>query len=280
MNSLSEMPLVSIVTPSYNSGDFIEETLRSVEQQDYPRIEHIILDSGSVDGTPGILARHPGIRLIIPAPQGLSAKVNHGFSIAQGEILAWLNADDFYLPGAVSKAVDALKRHPEAAVVYCSFLQVDEHSVEIGREHSRQASWRDMLVRNYVPVESAFVRREALEQVGPIDMRYPLVQDWDLWLRISKQFPILHVDEWWSAFRVRQGQRSDLYKYDFWVQARQMTKEHGAPFLPLLRCYWGAKLGRAGRMLRKGEFGQLRAKLGEYVKSFSRHQAICKKSEY
>jgi glycosyltransferase involved in cell wall biosynthesis len=273
-------PLVSIVTPSLNCGAFIEETLRSVEQQDYPHVEHIVLDSGSTDETLAILARHPSVRVVTEAPQGLSAKVNHGFSIARGEIVGWINADDFYLPGAISKAVYALTRHPEVALVYCNFLQVDERSVEIGRERTRQASWREMLAHIYVPVESAFIRREALEQVGPLNTRYPLVQDWDLFLRISKQFPILYVDEWWSAFRVREGQRSSLYQYDFWIQAREMTKEHGAEFFPLFVDYWGTKLGRAGRMILNGGFREVGSKLAKNIQSLARHQSTRNRSDY
>ena len=160
-------PLVSIVTPSFNCGAFIEETLRSVEQQDYPHIEHIVLDSGSTDETLAILARYPSVRVVTAAPQGVSAKVNHGFSIARGEIVAWINADDFYLPGAISKAVDALKRNPGAAVVYCNFLQVDEHSVEIDRERTKQASWQEMLARGYIPVETRSSGARRWSRWGP-----------------------------------------------------------------------------------------------------------------
>lgn len=273
-------PLVSIVTPSLNCGAFIEETLRSVEQQDYPHVEHIVLDSGSTDETLSVLSRYPSVRVVTSAPQGLSAKVNHGFSMARGEIVGWINSDDFYLPGAISKAVDALTRHPEAALVYCNFLQVDERSVEIGRERTRQASWEEMLARIYIPVESAFIRREALERVGPLNTRYPLVQDWDLFLRISKEFPVLYVDDFWSAFRVRDGQRSSLYQYDFWIQAREMTKEHGAGFLPLFVDYWGTKLRRAGRMMRNGQFGLLSSKLGKNMLSIARHQSTRNRSDY
>lgn len=280
MNPLPETPLVSVLTPSYNTGAFIEETLRSVEQQDYPRIEHIVLDSGSTDGTLDILARHPSVRLVAGAPQGLSAKINHGISIARGEIVAWMNADDFYLPGAIGKAVAALKRNPQAALVYCNFLRVDERGVEMDREPTRQVGWREMLVRDYVPLEGAFVRREALSQVGPVDTRYPLVQDWELWLQISKKFPIHYVDDWWSAARVRSGQRSELYKLDFWLQARRMTREHGGSFLPLFCDYWGTKLGRAGRMLRKGDFRWLQFKLRKYVESFGRYLENRQRTEY
>jgi glycosyltransferase involved in cell wall biosynthesis len=262
------------VTPSYNTGRFIEETLRSVQEQDYPRIEHIVLDSGSTDETPSILARYPAVR-VISHPGGVSEKVNHGFSLAAGEILAWINADDFYLPGAVSKAVAALQEHPEAALVYCNYLHVDEESVEIDRERSKQAGFRELIEeRNYVPHQTAFFRREAREKVGDVDVRYPLVQDWDLWIRISKEFPILHVDDWWAAFRVSRGQRSDVHKYAFWSQGRKMTREHGARFFsPLFWDYWRGKVSRAGRMLVRGEFRRFGSKLRDFVRGFGRSRA-------
>jgi glycosyltransferase involved in cell wall biosynthesis len=267
-------PLVSIVTPSYNTGRFIEETLRSVQEQDYPLVEHIVLDSGSSDETPEILARFPSVRLISPAPAGLSEKVNYAFSIARGDIVAWINADDYYLPGAISKAVQALKSNPDAALVYCNFLAVDEHSVEIDRMRSKQATLRELLeVRNYVPHQSAFIRREALERVGPVDTRYPLVQDWDLWIRISREFPILYVDDWWAAFRIRRGQRSDTYKYAFWIQGRKMTREHGARFFsPLFWAFWGGKFSRAGLMLLRRQFSLFKSKLRDFVVGFARRE--------
>jgi len=272
MKPLSETPLVSIVTPSYNTGRFIEETLRSVNEQGYPRVEHIVLDSGSTDETPEILARFPSVRLIAPAPGGLTDKINHGFSIAQGEIVACLNADDYYLPGAIAKAVEALKRNPEAALVYCNFLHVDEHSVEIERMRSKQASFQQLLEeRNYVPHQTAFIRREALERVGPLDARYPLVSDWNLWIRIGREFPILYVDDWWGAFRIRQGQLSDIHKYAFWIQGRKMTREHGARFFsPLFWAYWRGKFSRAWLMLRRRQFSVFNSKMRDFFVGFGR----------
>ncbi len=270
MTPLPETPLVTIVTPSYNTGQFIEETLRSVRDQDYPLVEHVVLDSGSTDETRDILARFPSVRLIAPAPGGLSEKVNYGFSIARGDIVGWINADDYYLPGAIAKAVEAFKQHPDAALVYCNFLHVDEYSVEIDRTRSKQAGFRQLLEElNYVPHQTAFVRREALERVGPISTRYPLVSDWDLWIRISRQFPIHYVDDWWGAFRIREGQRSDVQKYAFWIQGRQMTKEHGARyFSPLFRTYWSGKLARAGFLLRKRQFNAFNSKLRDFFVGF------------
>jgi glycosyltransferase involved in cell wall biosynthesis len=261
-----------VVTPSYNTGRFIEETLRSVQEQDYPRVEHIVLDSGSTDETPEILARFPSVRLIRPAPGGVSEKVNHGFEIAQGEIIAWINADDYYLPGAISKAVAALRDRPEAALVYCNYLHVDEDSVEVERERSKQAGLRELLEeRNWVPHQTAFMRREALDQVGAVNTRYPLVQDWDLWIRIAKEFPIVWVDDWWAAFRVSRGQRSDVHKYAFWSQGRRMTREHGARFFtPLFRDYWRGKVTRAARLLLRGDLRTFRTKLADFARGFGR----------
>lgn len=273
-------PLVSIVTPSFNTGAFIEATIQSVEQQDYPCIEHIVLDSGSTDGTLEILARHPAVRLITQAPQGVSAKMNLGFSLARGDIICWLNADDYHFPGAVTKAVEALKSHPEAGMVYCNLLQVDEHGVEIHRERMKQASFRDMLHRNYASLETAFVRREAVERVGPVDTRYPLAQDWEWLIRIAKLYPILWVDDWWGANRVQPGQRSQLYMSDVWPQVRKMTREHGGPFLPLFWSYWGVKLPRAVAMMRAGQFTRLAAKVRTHITSFGRRSKTRNRTEY
>jgi len=255
MRPLPETPLVTIVTPSYNTGRFIEATLMSVRDQDYPRIEHIVLDSGSTDQTPEILARFPSIRLISPAPATLTGKINHAFTIAQGDIVGWLCADDCYLPGAITRAVEALKKNPEAGMAYCNFLQMDADGVELKRWRSKQASFRKLLNdQNYVPTEGAFIRREALERVGPVDTRYTLVQDWDLWIRISKFFPIKYVDDWWAAFRVHTGQRSSRYQYEFWFEGRRMTRGNGAPFFsPLFFKYWSRKIFNAAALVCTGQ---------------------------
>lgn len=272
MKPLPAIPSVSIVTPSYNTGRFIEETLRSVQAQGYPLVEHIVLDSGSTDETPEILARFPGVRLIAPAPGGVTEKVNHAFSIAQGDIVGWLCADDYYLPGAIAKAVEALRSHPDVALVYCNDLLVDEHSVEIRKVRSKQVGFPELMDQwNLVPQHTAFMRREALERVGPVDGRYTLVSDWDLCIRISKQFPILYVDDWWAAFRIRQGQLSDVHKYAAWMQARKMTREHGARFFsPLFWAFWRGKFSRAGQMLRRRQFGVFNSKLRDFLLGFGR----------
>lgn len=267
MTPLPENPLVSIVTPSFNTGRFIEETLRSVRDQDYPLIEHIVLDSGSTDNTPEVLTRFPSVRLIRPAPQGLNEKVNYGFSIVQGDIVGYLCADDYYLPGAIAKAVEALKRNPDVALAYSNNLRVDVHGVELSRTRGRQTNFQTLLEDlDNIPQQTVFIRREALDFVGPIDNRYPLVGDLDLFLRLSKQFPILHVDDWWGAFRIHSGQLSSAYRYEWWRQARKMSREHGARFFsPLLWHFWGGKFSRAASMLLQGQFRVFTSKFRDFV---------------
>src|SRR5437899_1906048 len=130
---MEQEPLVSIVTPSFNTARFIERTIESVLSQDYPRIEYIVMDGGSTDGTLDILQRYRGRLQYVSAPDGGAVDaINRGFARSGGSILAWLNADDEYLPGAVRQGVRALAEHPGAAVVYGDGAWVDEEGREIG----------------------------------------------------------------------------------------------------------------------------------------------------
>lgn len=231
MTPLPQTPLVSIVTPSFNTGRYIAETLRSVQANDYPHLEHIVLDSGSTDETLEVLAQFPTVTVIRDAPAGVCEKVNLGFSMARGQVVAWLCADDYYLPGAIGKAIDALKANPDAALVYCNEVRVDERSVEICRIRSQQAGHRQLVhEQDYLPHPTVFIRREALDAVGLLNVGFPHVCDWDLWIRISRRFALLYVDDWWAAVRKRRGQLSDSHRFTAWLEGRLMARTHGAPF--------------------------------------------------
>jgi glycosyltransferase involved in cell wall biosynthesis len=260
---LPDLPLVTIVTPSYNTGQFIAETLRSVRDQAYPRVEHIVLDSGSTDETLEILKQFPNVTLITNAPASMCDKVNLGFSLARGDVVAWLCADDYYCPGAIEKAVDALKQNPDTALVYCNDLRVDEQSVEIRRAPSRQTRHRELVQeQNYLPHPTVFMRREALAAAGTVDGRFPLVCDWDLWIRISRRFVIRYVDDWWAAYRERAGQLNQTYWYSAWTQGRKMTRMHGAGFFrPYSLSAWYRKLSRAAGIIHAGARRAIHARL-------------------
>ena len=121
------LPLVTVVTPSYNQARFIRETIESVLKQDYPRIEYLVIDGGSTDESVSILREYSDhLRWVSEPDRGQAHAINKGWRQARGCILAYLNADDLYMPGAVAQAVAALVAHPEAAAVYGEGYHVDK----------------------------------------------------------------------------------------------------------------------------------------------------------
>src|SRR5712675_288459 len=115
----SGRPLVSIVTPTFNQADFLRDTLDSVLAQDYPNIEYLVIDDGSTDATPAILGEYTGrVEWESQANMGQTPTINKGWERSNGDIITWLNSDDTFLPGAVSKAVSYLEAHPDVGIIF------------------------------------------------------------------------------------------------------------------------------------------------------------------
>jgi glycosyltransferase involved in cell wall biosynthesis len=180
-------PLVTIVTPSYNMARYLPETIASVLSQDYPRIEYIVVDGVSTDETPELLESYGSrLRSITGKDSGPSEAIHRGFSQANGEILAWINADDTYLPGAVRTGVDFLRAHPEIDVVYGEGYWIDENGVRIDRYPTLPFDQR-MLERDcFICQPASFFRASAYRRSG-LDPDLGLSFDYDLWIRMAKQ---------------------------------------------------------------------------------------------
>src|SRR5208337_1473500 len=116
--SLMTLPSLSVITPCYNAAGFIEDALLSVHRQAEVAVEHIVTDGASTDGTVEVLKRHPGVRWISERDSGQSDAINKGFLLAAGELVGWLNADDYYLPGGLQAIARAAQEHPEADIIY------------------------------------------------------------------------------------------------------------------------------------------------------------------
>jgi len=236
---LSELPLVSIVTPSFNQAKYLEQTILSVLEQDYPHLEYIIVDGGSTDGSQEIIQRYSA-RLawwVSEPDQGQTDAINKGFNRAQGEIYAWLNSDDTYLPGAVLEAVEYLRTHPEAGMVYGDANLTDEKGEIIGRFPTRQTDFH-RLRRGYVhiPQQSAFFRASLWKQVEPLDTSIYFAMDYDLWVRISRLAPLKYHPRNWANFRLHSSGKTTVSDERCWPEmVRIHLRDGGRRFswLPL-----------------------------------------------
>jgi glycosyltransferase involved in cell wall biosynthesis len=208
---VSQHPLVSILTPSYNQGRFLEQTIQSVLSQDYPNLEYLIVDGGSTDGSVEIIQRYAN-RLswwVSEPDQGQTDALNKGFAHATGEIFAWINSDDTYLPAAVSAAVSCLQVHPEAALVYADAYLVDEAGRIIGRFPSRQTNFNKLLRGSvHIPQQTAFFRADAWKQVEPLDSSFHFAMDYDLWVRLARMAPLVYTKGYWANFRLHGAGKS------------------------------------------------------------------------
>ena len=206
---MNPQPLVSIVTPSLNQGPYIEQTIRSVLEQDYPHIEYIVVDGGSTDGTLDILEKYNGRLFYSSEPDaGQADAINKGWRRSKGDILAYLNSDDTYCPGAVRKAVEGFRLHPEAGIVYGDCYGTDPEGRIIRRLRLREVDLPDLLCFTILHQPAVFIRRAVTDRVGLLDTRLEGLMDHDLWIRSAFRFPFHHVPEFLACGREHPGSKN------------------------------------------------------------------------
>ncbi len=203
LSPLSPQPLVSIVTPSYNQAAYLETTIRSVLEQDYPSVEYYVMDGGSSDGSVDIIRKYAD-RLsgwVSEKDRGQGDAINKGLSRAHGEIVAWLNSDDYYLPKAISSAVRAFAQNPDASFVYGDMLAVDQSGQTLNVLRYGQYSLENLLCFQIIGQPAVFFRREVFEQAGGLDIHFHYMLDHLLWIRMARESKIVYVPQTWAAAR-------------------------------------------------------------------------------
>jgi glycosyltransferase involved in cell wall biosynthesis len=220
-------PLVTIVTPSFNQARYLEQTIRSVLDQDYPNIEYLIVDGGSTDGSVDIIRRYAS-RLawwVSEKDSGQSDAVNKGLQRATGDVIGWLNSDDLYQPGAVRAAVETLQNHPEAGAVYGDALAIDEAGKTFNRMRARQYDLVNLLAFNIICQPAAFIRRPVLQRVGQLNKDYHLLMDVLMWIEIARISPLVYVPQVWAAARYHQQAKNRTFGAAYGREARVLIDD-------------------------------------------------------
>ncbi len=257
------IPTISVITPSLNSGAFLEDALLSVALQDGIPVEHIVQDSLSSDNTLAILRRYHEVRWQWESDCGQSDAINRGFLRARGDLVGWLNADDYYLPGGLKAIAQAAAAHPEADVFHgdCVFVNGEGSIARSKVEHDFD---RDILFYFgcYIPSTATFFRRRVIEQGHLLDCDYRVCMDFEYFVRLaSAGFKFHYVPQFIAAFRwhdsnisLQETERRAFERRE--VQRRFGTRERSEMQMEMLRQGYRAK-----RMLRKIVSGNAKREL-------------------
>ncbi len=223
----TEFPLVSIVTPSYNMARYLPETIESVLSQDYPAIEYIVADGGSVDETPGILERYRGrLRYTVGKDEGPSDAAYHSLLEAKGEIFAWLNADDIYLPGAVRTGAEFLRSHPDVDVVYGEGYWIDENGAVIRRYPTLPFDSATLARDCFICQPASFIRASSYRKCG-LDPEVNQSFDYDLWIRMAKRgYRFASLPHYLAGSRMHAGAKTIRERSDVFRASMGLLKRH------------------------------------------------------
>ena len=229
-------PLISILTPSFNQGRYIEQTIVSVLKQDYPRFEHIVIDGGSTDETVEILKRYPHLKWVSEPDKGQADALNKGFRMATGEVIGWINSDDFYAEEVFHRVAE-LFADPGVQWTIGDVVHYFDGS---GAESyiSSHAITYEALIRNpdILRQQGAFFRSELIRKAGGWNAEFYMVMDYDLWLRMARLTTPRMTHEKTAFFRMHEEQKTQLR--NLLRQSKEIDRilnNHGAPLVVRLR---------------------------------------------
>jgi len=224
-------PKISVVTPSYNQGGTIGQTIVSVLEQDYPHFEHIVIDGGSTDETVAVLERYPHLEWVSEPDRGQTHAINKGLARADGEIFAYLNSDDVYRPGAFAAAAEAFQ-DPATQILVGDCDIIDADGRKTGSYRARLDAPEDLL-RFWewdravcLPQPSAFWRRSALVAAGGFDESFDMAMDLEIWLRLARRGPIRCLPQTLAAYRDTVDNKTNSRRADMILESSRAARKH------------------------------------------------------
>ncbi len=241
---MREAPLITVITPSYNQARFIERTIKSVLSQAYPRLEYIIIDGGSTDGTIEILKRYSNsLRWVSEKDSGQTSAINKGIRMSSGEIIGYLNSDDLYEQGALEKVADFFLENPSCkwATGLCGIVDAADAEVRTVVKQYKNLllrhfnSYATLLATNYISQPATFLKREVFTEFGFFDENEDRVMDYEFWLRIGRTHAPCVINDYLARFRVHaQSKTSGGFRKTFRDEMRVARRYSGSGVINVL----------------------------------------------
>ncbi len=268
MENIVSLPRISVVMPSFNQGRFIEESLKSILDQNYPNLELIVMDGGSTDNTIEVLQRYSDrFAYWVSEPDGGQTEaLRKGFALATGDIECWLNSDDLFEAGVLFEVADHFKKHPEVEAVFgdTTWISDSGETLRVQREMPfNRFVWT--YTYNYIPGMSMFWRRRIYEKVGGLDPNFRLAMDADLFIRFADVGRIGHASRRWSRMRFYAEQKN-----------QRLRNVSDAEDLKIRARYWGCErpqLYQAKKILAQAMRIGWRLSFGAYYPGYRRDLA-------
>jgi len=270
------MILVSIITPSFNQASYLEQTIRSVLEQDYPHIEYLVIDGASTDGSINIVEKYESklAYWVSEKDNGQADAINKGLGRATGEIIAWLNSDDYYLPGAVSAAVKAFEENPEALLLYGNMLAVDEDGRTFNTLNYKPLTLEDLLCFQIIGQPAVFMRGSALQDLR-LDPTLHFMLDHRLWIQLAQRGKILYIPQTWAAARYHPAAKNRAQAVEFGRDAFRILDwaKQDQSLAPFMTRVWRRALASAHRVDARYllDGGQPAAALSAWIKALFIH---------
>lgn len=227
-------PLVTVITPSWNSVEFIERTIRAIVNQTYKNIEFIVVDGGSTDGTVDVIKRYAGeiSWWVSEKDEGMYHAINKGMARASGDIVAYLNSDDIYYPDTIAQVVASFSEHPEADLIYGDLDLIDAKDKVLYNQKYPDFLAKHFANANYSMIgqPASFWKSNLLKKIGFFDENFKMAADFDFFVRAGAAGKMLHVNKTLAAFRVHEKSLTSRQLQLNFAEINLMREKHGVAY--------------------------------------------------